>query len=156
MLRHAKYSTATAAVSSTVATKVPSTLCAAPCATRARAISGRKDATREVGGTHLADDLAQQEKVELGEDEEDGGEDEVPHRADLVEHGEHDVGHDRKVEDHSAAQRACERGGVRGAMSTHAPGQMLVRTKSGMLWRSAGGFDGPKTEVKEKPTSRAM
>lgn len=106
MLRHAKYSTATAAVSSTVATKVPSTLCAAPCAARARSADVK---VRHGRLAHLADDLAQQEKVELAQDEEHRGEDEVPHRADLVEHGEHDVGHDRKVEDRSAAQGACER-----------------------------------------------
>ena len=62
-------------------------------------------AGRQRGGrTHFADDLAQQEKVQLAEDEENRGQDVVPHRADLVEHHEHDVRHNGHVEDRSAAR----------------------------------------------------
>ena len=39
---------------------------------------------------------------------------------------------------------------------THAPGHIEVKTNSGTLCRSCSGFDGPKTEVKVKPTSSAM
>ena len=47
---------------------------------------------------------------------------------------------------HTGAGRRC----------TYAPGQIVVKTNRGILCRSSGGFDGPKTEVKVKPTSRAM
>lgn len=64
-------------------------------------MEGRRGRRGEDGGgesegedgakTHFADDLVEQEEVELGEDEEDGGGEEVPRRPDFVEHAEHDV-----------------------------------------------------------------
>lgn len=39
---------------------------------------------------------------------------------------------------------------------TYAPGQIFVRTKSGMLCKDDGEFDGPKVEVIVKPISKDM
>jgi hypothetical protein len=39
---------------------------------------------------------------------------------------------------------------------TYAPGQMLVKMKSGMLDKALGGFDGPSADVMVKATSSEM
>ena len=93
-----------------------------------RARAGR----RRGGRTHFADDLAQQEKVQLAEDEEDRSQDVVPHRARLVEHPEHDVRHDKQVEQRGA-------GGGR------------VSTGPGVAGRRKGGSRaGPNASEREK------
>ena len=43
---------------------------------------------REEGGAHFTYNLAQQEIVQLAENEENGAEGVVPHRSDLVQDGE--------------------------------------------------------------------
>jgi hypothetical protein len=40
--------------------------------------------------------------------------------------------------------------------NTHTPGQMLVRTNSGIECKARSGFEGPKVDVNVKPTSRAI
>ena len=132
-------------------------------------------------GTHLANDLAQQEEVQLAEDKQNRSQDVIPHRAHFIQHPEHDVGHEQQVDDRRAAggmETNKQNGRVscasfiihhewNGAVSrsrrsgksekwTHTAGQMLVSTKSEMLLRSTSGFEGPNTLVNEKPTSRAM
>ncbi len=58
----------------------------------------RRPNAQDAREAHLANDLAQQEIVQLTEDEEDRSQDVVPHRAHLVEQPEHDVRHDPKVQ----------------------------------------------------------
>lgn len=47
--------------------------------------------------TYFADHTAKEEVVQLAENEERRGENVEPHRADLIEDREHDVGHQSKV-----------------------------------------------------------
>lgn len=65
---------------------------------------GRDERTVHFRRGALADDLVQQEVVQLAEDKEHHREHEVPHRADLVEHAEYDVQHDKEVDDRSGAR----------------------------------------------------
>jgi hypothetical protein len=53
---------------------------------------------------HLANNLVQQEIVQLTENEEDGTEDVVPHGPDLIQDRKDDVGHQAKVQEGGAGR----------------------------------------------------
>ena len=99
ILLHAKYNATTHAVSSIVATNDPSTLLLEPCKGVSPEIYYRekkkdtKPRTRQAEETYAADYPAEEEIIELAEDEQDCGYDVVPHRSDLVEHPDDDVEH---------------------------------------------------------------
>lgn len=76
ILLHARYNTPTAAVSSNVATKEPSTFWFAPYTCLSAAADNEDDGLR----THLTYHLVEEIEVELAEDEEDEGDGEEPHR----------------------------------------------------------------------------
>ena len=71
-------------------------------------------------GTHLANDLAQQEEVQLAEDKQNRSQDVIPHRAHFIQHPEHDVGHEQQVDDRRAA------GGMETTKQTKRPCQLCV------------------------------
>ena len=59
--------------------------------------------------THITNDPAQQEEVKLAEDKQNRSQTVVPHRAQLVEHPEHDIGHDNEVNNRGAMDMATQR-----------------------------------------------
>jgi hypothetical protein len=62
-------------------------------------ISQPQSSRSNTGKTHLADDLVQEEKVELREHEEDEGEGEVQDRPDFAEDTEYDINHQQEIDD---------------------------------------------------------
>ena len=56
-------------------------------------------------GTDLANDLAQQEEIQLAENKQNRSQDVIPHRADFIQHPKHDVGHDHQIENCGATDR---------------------------------------------------
>lgn len=75
--------------------------------------------------THITNDPAQQEEVKLAEDKQNRSQTVVPHRAQLVEHPEHDVGHENEVNNRGAVGTATQgerhvRGSERGQRHSRA------------------------------------
>ena len=94
MLFQARYSTNTAAVSSNVATNVPSIAALVPCIPSCEFWG---QANRRMI-THIADDAVQQEEVQLAQHEEHGGEEVEEHRPVLPQHPDDDPHHEDEIE----------------------------------------------------------
>lgn len=157
ILLHAKCNTPTAAVSNTVATKEPSSLCGVTPCVAVTYISFSKQRAKRNEETYVTDDFVEEEVVQLAENKEHSGEDVIPDRSKLVEHAENNVQHETEVQQSSAAaQQVSNVGAEMRWLRTYAPGHIVVKTNKGTLCSASGGLEGPRTEVIVKPTSRAM
>lgn len=101
---HAKYSETTDAVSSIVAMNEPSTFIDELCIPASVNVQ-RISISYGSDGTYSTYNLAQQEVVQLAEDEEDGCNDVVPYWADFLQDAEDDVQHDSEIDKSSTIYR---------------------------------------------------
>ena len=83
--------------------------------------------------THLANDLVQQEIVKLAQNEQNRGENVVPHGANFVENAQYDVQHECKIQQSSAKKNYDQRNAGELGYLTHAPGHIVVKTNKGTL-----------------------
>jgi hypothetical protein len=99
MLLHAKNNTPTAAVSSIVAIKEPSTRAEVPCKNRRLTIL---DVLYVAANAHLANKFADKEVIQLAENKKCKGKNVVPHGSNFVKNYHYDVCHDTKIQNGGA------------------------------------------------------
>src|SRR4051812_658746 len=101
-----------------------------------------RQSLRENLRTDLANDFAEQEIGQLGEDKECCREDIEPHGSNFLENGNYDVGHEPEIQESGPVQPICEQKNTRKGGITYAAGQTVVKTKRGMLFNAEGLDDG--------------